>query len=451
MRPLHNRAATLPNDPIRALMRAVIHALNWAQPRALSHTLAVTVCAAGALLAPAQAGASATAAPVTANLPAVAAKANGSSATSAFDGVVEAVRQTVVAAQVPGAVVQLLVKVGDRVSAGQVLLRLDARSADQNAAAGDAQVLAAQAALDLASQDVERQRQLAQKNFISQSALDRAESQFRATRAQVQAQLAQAGAARTQSGLFVVRAPFAGVVSEVPVALGDMAMPGRALVTLYDPTALRVSAAVPQTIAARLSAGAQAGTAAAGAPGQGPAAGATAAPSTAVRRSISTGISPGLNTGPNSGLNTGPSTSLSTTLRIELPGLPAAQQWVQPLRTQVLPAIDPATHTVQLRADLPPGLSAVSPGQYARLWLPLAASGQAAGTAAALTVPLASVVRRAELTGLYVLDSANQPVLRQVRLGRVDGDQVQVLSGLTAGERVVSDPQAAARALPAAH
>ena len=413
----------------------MIQALNWALPRALSHTLAVTVCAAGALLAPAQAGAAATAAPVTANLPAVAAKANGSSATTAFDGVVEAVRQTVVAAQVPGAVVQLLVKVGDRVSAGQVLLRLDARSADQNAAASDAQVLAAQAALDLASQDLERQRQLAQKNFISQSALDRAESQFRATRAQVQAQLAQAGAARTQSGLSVVRAPFAGVVSEVPVALGDMAMPGRALVTLYDPTALRVSAAVPQTIAARLSAGSLPGTPAAGAPGQGPASGAAAATSPAVRP----------------GLNTGPSTSLSTALRIELPGLPAAQQWVQPLRTQVLPANDPATHTVQLRADLPPGLSAVSPGQYARLWLPLAASGQAAGSAAALTVPLASVVRRAELTGLYVLDSANQPVLRQVRLGRVDGDQVQVLSGLTAGERVVSDAQAAARALPAAH
>jgi hypothetical protein len=40
------------------------------------------------------------------------------------------------------------------------------------------------------------------------------------------------------------------------------------------------------------------------------------------------------------------------------------------------------------------------------------------------------VVRRAELTGLYVLDGAGQPVLRQVRLGRADGEQVEVLSGL---------------------
>jgi len=42
------------------------------------------------------------------------------------------------------------------------------------------------------------------------------------------------------------------VVSEVPVTLGDMAMPGRPLITLHDPSALRVTAAVPQTLLAGL-------------------------------------------------------------------------------------------------------------------------------------------------------------------------------------------------------
>ncbi len=67
-----------------------------------------------------------------------------------------------------------------------------------------------------------------------------------------------------------------------------------------------------------------------------------------------------------------------------------------------------------------------------------------------MSVPQAAVVRRAELTALYVLDSAGKPVLRQVRLGRPDGDQVEILSGLSAGERVATDPQAAARVAPAA-
>ena len=159
-------------------------------------------------------------------LEAVPAQAAASAAASAFDGVVEAVRQTVVAAQVPGAVVELNAKVGDRVKAGQVLLRIDARAADQNAAASDAQVRAARASLEVASKDFERQKQLFQKNYISQAALERAESEFKSTQAQASAQLAQAGAARTQSGFYVVRAPFAGVVAEVPVSLGDMRCPG---------------------------------------------------------------------------------------------------------------------------------------------------------------------------------------------------------------------------------
>jgi membrane fusion protein, multidrug efflux system len=58
---------------------------------------------------------------------------------TAFDGVVQAVRQTTLAAQVTGTVIALNVRPGDRVQAGQVLLRLDARAADQNAAASPAQ------------------------------------------------------------------------------------------------------------------------------------------------------------------------------------------------------------------------------------------------------------------------------------------------------------------------
>lgn len=306
-------------------------------------------------------------------------------AASGFDGVVEAVRQTVIAAQVSGAVIQLEAKVGDSVKAGQVLLQIDARTADQNAAASDAQVQAARASLEVATKEYERQKQLFQKNYISQAALERAESEFKATRAQVAAQGAQAGAARTQSGLHVIRAPYAGVIAEVPVSLGDMAMPGRPLITVYDPSALRISAAVPQTVAARMVAG--------------------------------------------------------ELPRAELPGLAAPRQWVTPVRMQLLPTIDAATHTVQLRVDLPAGLDGVAPGMFARLWLPMAEGG----ATPSLSVPLSAIVRRAELTGLYVLNAEGRPLLRQVRLGRVDGDKVEVLSGLMPGERVALDPQAAAR------
>jgi multidrug efflux pump subunit AcrA (membrane-fusion protein) len=81
---------------------------------------------------------------------------------------------------------------------------------------------------------------------------------------------------------------------------------------------------------------------------------------------------------------------------------------------------------------------------FARLWLPLPASASRPA-AAGLSIPRQAIVRRAEMIGLYVLDPNGRPVLRQVRIGRSDGNRVEILSGLMAGERVVTDPQAAAR------
>lgn len=316
----------------------------------------------------------------------VVAQPAGSGSMAGFDGVVEAVRQTTIAAQVSGAVVQLDAKVGDVVKSGQLLMRIDARAAEQNAAASDAQVLAARASLEVAAKQYERQEQLFRTNYISQAAMERAESDFKATRAQLAAQVAQAGAVRTESGFYAIRSPFGGVIAAVPANLGDMAMPGRPLVTLYDPAALRVSVAVPQTVAARMQAG--------------------------------------------------------QSLRLELPGLAAKAQWFMPTHVERLPTVDVATHTVVLRLDLPAGQSGLSPGMFARAWVPIGGGGASGGN---VQVPLSAIVQRAEMTGLYVIRPEGGPVLRLVRLGRVDGDQVEILSGLMPGERVASDPQAAAR------
>jgi RND family efflux transporter MFP subunit len=301
--------------------------------------------------------------------------------TTSYDGVVEAVRQTVLASQVAGSVVALDARAGDRIKAGQVLVRLDARAAEQQAGAAAAQVQAARATQEAATRELERQRQLFQKSYISQAALDRAEAQFKAAQAEAAAQLASAGAALTQSGFYSIKAPYDGIVADVSVVLGDMAMPGRPLLTLYDPAALRVTAAVPQTAAARIGRG--------------------------------------------------------DGVQAEVPGAAAVR--VTPVRWQLLPAVNPATHTLELRLDLPAGVAAV-PGMFARAWLP----GSAAGSPR-LSVPVQAVVRRAELTGIYVIGADGVPLLRQVRLGRASGDQVEVLAGVSANERVALDPQAAAR------
>jgi len=311
-------------------------------------------------------------------------RSGGAAEVAGFDGTVQAVRQTAVAAQVSGAVVELDVKAGDTVKAGQVLVRLDARAAEQTAAVSDAQLQAARAAQEAADREFERQKQLFAQNYISRAALDRAEAQYKSAQAGVAAQRAGVGAARATSGFYVVKAPYAGVVADVAVVLGDMAMPGRPLLTLYDPAVMRVSVNVPQSTAGRL--------------------------------------------------------DDAAAVRLDIAGLSAERQPVRAMKTQVLPTADPATHTVEIRLDLPTGLQGAKPGMFARVWLPTSATGEGR-----LYVPKRALIRRAELDGVYVIGSDGKPNLRQVRVGQAVGADVEVLAGLSAGERVALEPQAAAR------
>ena len=311
----------------------------------------------------------------------VAAKANSAGAHEvSLDGVVEAVRQATLSAQVPGAIVSLNVKAGNRVQAGQELLRIDASAAQQNVVGSNAQLEAAQVNLRVASKELERQKQLFQKQYISQGALDRVQAQFEAAQAQVQAQQAQTRAAQTQTGFFSVRAPFNGVVSDVSVTLGDMAMPGRSLLTLHDPSALRVSAAVPQSMIE------------------------------------------------------GVRTQLKA-VRYDIAGHPS----VAAASVQLLPAVDPVTHTAQLRVALPAGTEGLVPGMFARVWVP-ASKALDEAKVGRVFLPLTAIVRRAEMTGVYVVDAQGKPRLRQVRLGLTTGQTVEVLTGVSDGEQVVTEP-----------
>jgi membrane fusion protein, multidrug efflux system len=60
-------------------------------------------------------------------------------------------------------------------------------------------------------------------------------------------------------------------------------------------------------------------------------------------------------------------------------------------------------------------------------------------------VPAQAVLRRAEMTAVYVIGADGMPLLRQVRLGRAEGERVEILSGVAPGERVALDPLVAAR------
>lgn len=223
------------------------------------------------------------------------------------EGVVEAVRQSTVAAQTQGRIVELKVDVGDQVSRGEVIARIDPQEATQVVATADAQVAQAEATLANARVNYERTKKLIAQKFVSAAALDKAETDYAAAKAQVAAARAAAGQARTGKSYTVITAPFSGVVATRHVDLGEMAQPGKPLFTIFDAKDLRAVVTVPQARVAEL------------------------------RSPIEATVE-----------------------------LPALGKRVSARAVTVLPAADARTHTTQVRLDLPEPLPGAYPGMFAR-------------------------------------------------------------------------------------
>ena len=319
-----------------------------------------------------------------AELPAAAAELREVELTHSAEAVVEAVRQSTVSAQIAGRIVDLRFDVGDRVEKGDVIARIDERAATQAVAASQAQVRSAEAALANARANYERSQQLFGQRFISQAALDKARADFQSAESQMKAMLAGAGQAATERSFATLVAPYSGVVAARHVQLGEMASPGKPIMTGFDPSTLRVVATVASTQVAAIQAGGKA--------------------------------------------------------RVEIP---AANRWIDAKAVTIVPTADPRTHSTQVRIELPDDVKGVYPGVFARAHFVV-------GTAPRLMVRRESVVRRGELTAVYVIGEGGAPQLRQVRLGAVSDERgVEVLAGLKPGERVALDPVAAGMATAA--
>src|SRR5665647_1238953 len=166
--------------------------------------------------------------------------------TYAAEGVVEAVKQSTVAAQISGRVVAVNFDVGDRVKKGQVIVRIDATEVNQAYAASQAQVAQADATLRNAKAQYERTQRLVEQKFMSAAAMDKAQADYQAAKAQLAAAQAGGGQAAATRAYATVTAPYSGVVSARLVELGETVVPGKPLMTGFNPGELRVTASMPQ-------------------------------------------------------------------------------------------------------------------------------------------------------------------------------------------------------------
>ena len=288
-----------------------------------------------------------------------------------LDGRVEAVNQATVSAQTSGRIAELPFDVNDFVEAGEVVMRFT--DTEQRAALDGAQATLAEARARLANAETEFERAEAMiaNNTISRSRFDQAKAERDSARARLDAAVAGVEAAREQLEYTVVRAPYAGIVSERHVELGELVSPGQPLISGLSLQSLRVNVDVPQTLFHEVRTIAKA---AAYVDGE----------------------------------------------RIEAESL------------TFFPVADDAANTFRVRVNLPDGAVTLYPGMFIKV-------GFIVGESERLLVPAEAVIRRSELSGVYVVDG-DKVSLRQVRLGRRYGESIEVLAGLNDGETVATDP-----------
>lgn len=299
-----------------------------------------------------------------------------------LDGVVQPVKQGTVSAQASGRLASLNVKVGDKVRAGQLLATIDDRETQTGVQRSQAQLAQVEADLRNAQAHFERTRDLQRQGFLSPAAMDTAEAQLKAATA-VRAQ-AQAGAqqANLYQGFTKVTAPFDAWVLTTMAEAGDLAVPGKPILTLYAPEPLRVVVQVPVSLSSSAAAATKAGA----------------------------------------------------SVAVQLGGSADSIKTLSPSQISQVPNADPVSQTIEWRLGLPAGAASHAlPGQQVRVRF-------STGQAAALLIPASAVLRRGELTALYVASDQGF-ALRAVRLGKLHGEQgIEVLSGLKEGELVAVDP-----------
>ncbi len=288
-----------------------------------------------------------------------------------YDGTVEAVNRATMSAQTAGRIAEVFYDVDDYVEPGDPIVRftdVEQQSALRQAKASLEEALARRKQADA---EFTRAEGLFESGSSSRREYDQALAARDAAVARVTAARSAVATAEQQLEYTLVRAPYAGIVTERHVEVGEAVAVGQPLMSGLSLEALRVVVNLPQQVAAR------------------------------VREHEAAYI-------------------LTEEGRVEADSV------------TIFPFADSASNTFTVRVELPQGQFALYPGMFVKVAFVI-------GDAERLLVPTRALLRRSEVTGLYVVDSDGAVRLRQVRAGNTFDDRTEILAGLDAGERIALD------------
>jgi RND family efflux transporter MFP subunit len=296
-------------------------------------------------------------------------------------GTVKSINSSAIAARIAGTVSAVMVKEGERVAKGKLLLIIDATESHASAAG-------ARSAADEAGRGVEEamaRKRLADATFARYSTLfnEQAVTRQEFDGKRMERDVARQGLARARAGFARaseearaagaiagytrVIAPIAGIVTGKSVDVGVTVFPGVPLLTVEEEGHYRLEAAVPESMMGRVKPGDQ--------------------------------------------------------IQVAIDGIEVQSGKV----AEVVPTADPASRTFTVKVDM--AAKGLRSGIFGRAYLP-------AGSRRGITVPRAALKENGVLTSVWVVGKDNIARMRLVRTGRESAGQIEILSGLSSGERI---------------
>jgi RND family efflux transporter MFP subunit len=316
---------------------------------------------------------------ITDNSPVIAVKVsqvevNGNSPFLSVSGKIQANNSADLSTRMMGYVNKVHVNVGDKVRKGQLLVSINNADLQAKRAQVNAGITEATAAFNNAKKDYDRFLNLFADNSASQKELDDMTANFEMAKARLELANQMKNEINAQFAYSNIKAPFSGTITSTNIEVGDMANPGLPLISMETPGNFEVMAMVPETEISDIKTG--------------------------------------------------------TTVDVLVKSIN------QTLKGKVKEVSSSAKKTggqYLVKIELNKTDANILSGMFTTVQFPIGRKAKSE----MVFIPVEAIVTNGQLSGVYTVSQSNTALLRWLRLGRTFGNQVEVLSGLTADEAYI--------------
>ena len=302
-------------------------------------------------------------------------QSNGSNPFVSASGKIEATNSANLSTRMMGFVNKVHVKVGDKVRKGQLLVSINNTELQAKRAQVNAGITEATAAYNNAQKDYNRFKSLFADNSASQKEMDDMTAHYEMAKARLEGANQMKNEINSQFAYANITSPFSGVVTNKFIEAGDMANPGMPLIAVEAPGKYEVTAMVAESDISQIKSG------------------------TTVDVLVK---------------------SLGKTIKGKV--------------TEVSTSAKNTGGQYLVKAELDKTDAKLLSGMFATVQFPVEKN---MNSDSVVLIPKSAIVNNGSLKGVYTVSEQNRALLRWLRLGKTYGDNVEVLSGLKAGEQFI--------------